>query len=285
MLAELPEADATGEIAVIYDELKTLCGIPYVSSMQRHLATRPGWLPWAWGAIRPAFVSGRAQEAGWTNAAAIERELTPLPTLDSQDQRALGVGPRDCAEIRNIALSFVRVSPTNLMFSGLVGALLRAPPGKLEPVLDVHAEVFTGNREAWQPPPMLPTLPGLINPEAASPILHSALSVFRTEVAGEAFIPGIYRMLAHWPEFLGHLAKSLGPRFTDPATTQCCASLRERIDAAVPSVLAQLPGTPRPPHPEEIPDLLEAMARYRVTSPQMVVFGTLIARCLPSEAS
>lgn len=62
-LAELPEQDATGEIAAIYDEIRRFCGVPYVSSMQRHLATRPGWLEFVWAAVRPAFASGRAQTA------------------------------------------------------------------------------------------------------------------------------------------------------------------------------------------------------------------------------
>jgi len=44
MLAELQERDATGEIARIYAEIRRLWAVPYVSSLQRHLATRPGWL-------------------------------------------------------------------------------------------------------------------------------------------------------------------------------------------------------------------------------------------------
>ena len=45
MLAELREQDATGEIAAIYEEIRRLWAVPYVSSLQRHLATRPGWSP------------------------------------------------------------------------------------------------------------------------------------------------------------------------------------------------------------------------------------------------
>jgi len=37
MLAELPERDARGVQRDIYEQIKVLCGIPYVSSMQRHL--------------------------------------------------------------------------------------------------------------------------------------------------------------------------------------------------------------------------------------------------------
>ena len=39
---ELPESEATGDIARIYGELRLYYGAPYVSSLQRHLATWPG---------------------------------------------------------------------------------------------------------------------------------------------------------------------------------------------------------------------------------------------------
>ena len=42
MLAELAEDAAKGEIAGIYGEIRRLWAVPYVSSLQRHLATRPG---------------------------------------------------------------------------------------------------------------------------------------------------------------------------------------------------------------------------------------------------
>jgi hypothetical protein len=77
MLPELAETQAHGEIARIYAEVRELCSVPYVSSLHRHLATRPGWLEWCWSAVRPAFVSGQAQRAAW--AAAADVQVAPLP--------------------------------------------------------------------------------------------------------------------------------------------------------------------------------------------------------------
>ncbi len=54
MLNELPDRDAEGEIAEIYGEIRRLWAVPYVSSLQRHLATRPGWLVWSWAALAPS---------------------------------------------------------------------------------------------------------------------------------------------------------------------------------------------------------------------------------------
>jgi hypothetical protein len=77
MLAELLERDATGRLAVIYDEIRRLWAVPYVSSLQRHLATRPGWLEWTWAALGPAFTSGNAPAAAWRDAEGWPR-LAPL---------------------------------------------------------------------------------------------------------------------------------------------------------------------------------------------------------------
>ena len=60
------ERDATGAIAGIYAEIRRLWAVPYVSSLQRHLATRPGWLEWTWAALAPAFTSGRLRS--WPGA-------------------------------------------------------------------------------------------------------------------------------------------------------------------------------------------------------------------------
>src|SRR4029450_7197334 len=49
-------------------EIRRLWAVPYVSSLQRHLATRSGWLPWTWAALGPAFTSGPAQAAAWRAA-------------------------------------------------------------------------------------------------------------------------------------------------------------------------------------------------------------------------
>ena len=52
-MRELPEHEATGELAHVYGELRRLCAVPYVSSLQRHLATMPGCLEYAWGVCGP----------------------------------------------------------------------------------------------------------------------------------------------------------------------------------------------------------------------------------------
>jgi hypothetical protein len=274
MLPELSEHQATGDIARIYADIRTLCAVPYVSSMQRHLATRPGWLEWAWAAVRPVFADGSAQTTAWRVAATLD--VTPLPPLSHSALRLLGVDAAGEQAIRTVCDNFIRVSPTNLMFSGILRQLLvgRRPHGPEALRID------------WTPPVTLPQLPPLVDPNQLTPEIRQVLFQLGTEVAGHPFVPGLYRMLAHWPAYLAHIATVLTPRFDDPDTNACCQALLRRLDEAVMDIFARLPALletpPRPPQAQDN-EILAGLERYRQTSPQMVVFGTLIRNALPAR--
>src|SRR5450755_871915 len=100
LLAELPEDRATGAVAVIYDEIRRFSGVPYVSSLQRYLATLPGVLEWAWAALGPAMASGVIPETGWRLAADVRvRPAEPIPAAMLQ---GWGVDAAGLAAIRNV---------------------------------------------------------------------------------------------------------------------------------------------------------------------------------------
>jgi hypothetical protein len=279
MLPELAERDATGDVARIYAEIRALCAVPYVSSMQRHLATRPGWLEWAWAAIRPVFADGAAQTAAWRLVGTLD--APPLPRLSPSALRLLGVDARAVRAIRAACDSFVRVSPTNLVFSGLLRRLLAGerPGGAGAGGGPGGAPPAPGAR----PPPRAPA--GLVDPAGLPADQRAVLMELGTVVDGRPFVPGLYRMLANWPPYLAHVATVLRPRLTDPATGAACRALLDRIDGAAPALLARLPALPAtPPAPprEEHGAVLAALERYRETSPQMVVFGALVRDALPA---
>jgi hypothetical protein len=274
MLPELAEREATGDVARIYAEIRALCAVPYVSSMQRHLATRPGWLEWAWAALRPVFADGAAQTAAWRLVGTLD--APPLPPLSASALRVLGVDAGGARAIRAACESFVRVSPTNLVFSGLLRRLLAGerPGGR------------NGGGTGWTPPPDPGALPPLVDPAGLPADQRAVLLELGIEVDGRPFVPGLYRMLANWPAYLAHVATVLRPRFADPATLASCRAVLDRIDGAVPALLARLPALPAtPPAPprEQHAAVLAALARYRETSPQMVVFGALVRDALPAD--
>jgi hypothetical protein len=272
MLAELRESDATGDIAGIYDQIRRFWAVPYVSSLQRHLATRPGWLEWTWAALGPAFTSGTAQAAAWRAADGLA-----VPRLAPLSRAALAVWGVDAAgeaAIRATCASFVRVSPVNLVLSGLLRRLLTGerPPGA------------NGSSPAWTPPAPLGPLPALADPGALPSAERAVLATLGTTVAGQVFVPGLYRMLASWPAFLAHVATVLRPHLDDAATRAAGQRLLAAVDAEIPRVFAALPSLPaRPAMPPaaEFAEVLAALDTYRKTSPEMVVFGRMLGDALP----
>jgi len=275
MLEELGEADARGEIAQLYDEMRRLTGVRYVSSMQRHLATRPGWIEWAWGAVRPAFASGAAQEAAWRLSETAEIE--PLAPISREALRVLGLNGEDERSIRSICDNFIRVSPTNILFGGLLRRLLEGakPSGAASLERD------------WTPPPPLDPLPSLVDLATIAPDLRALVMRFSVEVAGEPFVPGLYRLIARWPGFTAHVATVLGPRLDDPRVVEACAALAGRIDAEAARLVAFLPpaGAPPPARDEaEIAEIVGALRSYGAISPQLIVHARLIRNALPAPA-
>lgn len=267
MLAELSEESATGRIAVIYDEIRRFSGVPYVSSLQRYLATLPGVLEWSWDALRPALVSGVVQETGWRLAKSVR--LTPPRPVSAA---ALGLDAGGLAAVRNIAANFVRVAPVNIVTGACLGHLLTGarPSG-------------AGFADGWVPRPMLPPMPGNVNQADLPEPERAVLMRFATHVDGAPFIPALYRQIAHWPAVLAWLAEELGPRFADPETASARDAFRMAARDSVPAIVARLPNAPNNTVPDgSAPDgdttqrVLATIDRYAETSPEMTMFGQLI---------
>lgn len=275
MLREITEGEATGEIARIYDEIREAYAAPYVSSLFRHLATYPGLLEWAWDFTRPAFRSGMIQHTGWTHVDV--SALPALPPVSRNELRALGVAEDDEAVIRDVCRTFTRVSPINLVFAGCLARVLRGEAER------------TGDRAPAPPtrslPKSLPRLPDMVPWDALDTERRAVVDVFETELAGEAFVSGLYRILAHWPGYLARVAADLGPSLSDPKVLASCEAIADRIVDTAPEILATLaaPDRPAPIDARERGLVLSAIQTYRGTSPQMVGFGTLLLNALPTD--
>lgn len=274
MLAELSEAKATGEIANIFAEVRTLFGVPYVSAIYRHLATTPGLLAWAWGSAAPAFRDGSAQEASWRLAA--DLPVAPLAPIPREALRVLGVDAAAEAAVRATCEGFVRVAPANMMFAALLKMLMAGGKPK----------AGAARAGSWSPPAALPAPPKLVDVAALDEAQRGVLMRFAATTADGPFVPGLYRMLAHWPGLMAHLAIVLAPRSAATETHAAYDLLRARIDAAVLEIFARLPANVKAPAMP--PDLdqarvVDALATYRKTSPEMVVFGRLIRQALPAS--
>lgn len=270
MLPELLEHQATGEIATIYDEIRRFSGVPYVSSLQRYVATMPGALEWAWVAVRPALAAGVVQEAGWRLAE--DARIPPAPPVSAAALRVWGVDAAGLAAIRNIAANFLRVSPVNLMTGGCLRLLL-----------DGAGPAGAGFATGWTPPAMLAAMPGNADAAALSADTRTVLMQLATELDGKPFIPALYRQLAHWPGFLAWVATELGPRFDAAETNAARASFRQAAWGAAGDIVARLPGLPPGPAPDAATArrVQVAIDRYAGTSPEMTMFSRLLLDALP----
>ncbi len=270
MLPELDEAAALGKIKDIYTEIRSTTGVPYVSSLQRHLATRAGWLEWAWSIVGPGFRSGLIPHTVWRCAQDVQ--LPALEPISDVALARLGVRAHDRAAIANVLNSFIRVSPTNLGFSGIARHVLTkstrtAPPARA-PI------------ESEQPP--LSPLPPMVEIASLPKHQQEVLMSMATTVDGKDFVPGLYRMLAHWPAYFAHtVADLLSKRArADPA----CARLAASIDETIPGLIATLTVSDPPTNDAaEIAGVVAAIDRYRETSPQMVVYCAMMKAALPHD--
>ncbi len=190
--------------------------------------------------------------------------------------RTLGVAPADEKVIAEVCAGFVRVAPVNLMFSGLLRRLLNGErPAGPSPGPSPAAV-------AWQPPKVLPALPRLVDIAAADADLRAVLLQLGTGVDGTPFVPGLYLILARWPAYIAHLGGMLAPLGAAPETAAARAALLAGIDGAVAELFPTLPALSEQemPAPDEFPAVLAALDMYRRTSPEMVIFGRLIAGAL-----
>ncbi|WP_072385106.1 hypothetical protein [Hyphomicrobium sp. CS1BSMeth3] len=274
MAGEISEGEATGEIATIFAELRTLWGVPYVSAIHRYLAAKPGFLEWSWDAVAPAFRNGSGQEAAWRCAAGLA--VPPLDPIPAAALRVWGVDGAALADVRNAAEGFVRVAPVNMVFAGLVKQLLEGaePTG------------IAAKRASWTAPVPLPAPPEMVDLARLDPAARDVTMLLASEMGGKPFVPGLYRMLAHWPGLMAHLATVLRPCLTSAPVMSVFDELRRRIDAAVPEVLASLPAVsskrPRPSDADRA-DFFNVGQTYRRTSPELVVVGQLLMDALPKQ--
>ena len=93
------EADARGEIAEIYADIRKVLGTSVVNLIWRNLATMPGALPWTWATVRPLYLG-----AAPLHAEAVRRTiaLPDLPGFSADTLLAAGIDESDQAIIRNV---------------------------------------------------------------------------------------------------------------------------------------------------------------------------------------
>ena len=264
MLPELLESQATGRIAAIYAGIRRFSGVPYVSSLQRYLATLPGVLEWTWEALRPAMASGVIPETGWRLAADVR--LQPAsPTVMSWDAA-------DVAAIRNIAANFVRVSPVNLVFGSCLRRLLTAT-----------APAGPGISGTWTPPICSHRCRGMWSPERCRQnSVRCLCGLLPRSVARRSSPRCIDRSRTGRPRWRGwrtnwrHGCTRRRPMRGGQRSRRPRGRQQRTSSARLPAPRGTAPDA------ETTRRILAAVDRYAETSPEMTMFGRIILDALPA---
>lgn len=275
MLAELPEAQAGGEIRRVYTEIRRWSAVPMVALIYRHLATMPGVLEWAWSVVRPAMESGELPQRAWQLAA--EATIPHVPTIPRAALRTIGITSDDEVAIGAVLDAYNRANPVNILIVRCLAQHLRDDA----PATGAHLP-----RPVWLPPFAPAPLPTMVNPAAMNADLRSLLLLLTDRTDGLApspLLPSLYRHLAHWPAMLAFAGVLVPPQF---ATIDASAAwLRAQVDDAGAEMsrrLAPAQGV-RPPAAIERAQLMIAIERFSVRIPEMVVIGGLLRRTLPAS--
>jgi hypothetical protein len=266
LLPELAERDATGEKAAIYAEIRRLGGVPMVALIFRHIATLPGGIEWAWGALGPAWRAGRLQEAAWRIAR--EAPLEPIAPMRRQALAALGVDADGETEIRAALEAYNRANPENMLS---VLCLLRLASGR-------HAAAPIDPR-AWMPPlppgPLAPMADVATMPREVSDLLD--LVAAPGDPGGPRVVQSLYRHFVHRPAYLALAITLLRQRFDDGSIDRSVAAIQQKMGAAADALVRELSAPPAP-H-AGIRAVCERFGGAVI--PQMIVVGALLERALP----
>ena len=232
-VAAVAEASATGETAAIFADIRAVYGVGVVNLIWRHLATFPGALPWAWGAVRPLYVDGTiAREAAAVRAA---RRLPRVPALPVEVLAAAGLGPAEQARITAVLEAYERTNPMALVALAVLRQALDGNAGHAAPA-----------GPAVPPEPAIP-LPPLLRLEAMAP--ETAALVLRLNGLGAGpgpILASMYRTLAHWPPYLALAWTLLAPLEGLPAAiAEALALAKSQAAGLHPAAAVALPEAQR----------------------------------------
>ena len=193
--AEFPavrEAEASGEIAVVFADIRASLGVPFVNLIWRHLATIPGMLQWCWRFSKPLYGSIEHAEISSGLQTTVRSPVTDHIPSFVFDAAGLNAGARG-------------------VIAALIGAYNKANAGNLAALLVVQAVLagyspggrgFTPKTTAAETVPRpLPDLLQLSGLNASTQSLIMSLDQFGRSAPSNA-VASLYCHLAHWPSYL-----------------------------------------------------------------------------------
>ena len=266
----ITEAEATGNIAAIYTDIRATLGVPVVNLIWRHLAVFPEGLPWAWESLKPLYASGAI--AGQAAALRAGLEVPALPALSGPALAAAGISKDALTRITMILRSYERSNALNMIaHSALLARLEGKSPTGGEPAPPLHdGDLIEGE------------LPALLTLDAMAPTVR-ALVVDLNRIGGhEEILASMYRHLAHWPAYLALVHVLIAPFGAEgklePLISNVIADGRRRAT----KIAGGLASPEKTPSQDIQKDLRHALAKF-VQGPigKMITIVPLIRQSMP----
>ncbi|MEM7534173.1 MAG: hypothetical protein AAF639_18475 [Chloroflexota bacterium] len=260
----IAEADATGEIADIFADIRHTMALPLITSVWRILVDVDDGLRPAWAATKPLYLSGQPQA---TLEKMQQRVNFPTPAPLTRSQLAcVGVTQADLPVIKVIVNAYNRSNSLNLI---ALTALTSEPAGT------------PANHPIPQPPPHWLPLPQLLPQEEIDSDTWSILRrVYQlsSEAEKPTDKPGvatIWRHLAHWPGFMALALVGLTPLVENGTVALTMQAVHEFTQDEAASI-AHLRGD-RAAIPA---DAYNFIARYASGVHRIVTMGHIFAKWL-----
>ncbi len=259
----IAEAEATGEVAEIFADIRATMEIPMLTSIWRTLVAIEDGLASGWRAAKPLYLTGQPAAA---LARIVERAPLPVPEALAPGQLACaGVAPSDVPAVRAIIDAYNRSNGMNMV---ALTALIAAPAGEAP------------NHPAAPLPAPWPTLRPLLAPTDIDPetwnLLHQ-VNRFGAG-AGDGGLATLWRHLAHWPGLLALIHAGLAPMHRNGRLESALAEVHD-LSQAEGARLARLR-----PEPVDLPAPARQMIADYVAKPdrvaRMVTLGHGLARWL-----
>ena len=276
LIPEIIEADATGDIARIYGEIRTRFAVPAVSTIWRHVATVPGGLEWAWACLEPAVTSGDFQETAWGLAETLS--APPLAAVPVPALRVMGVDKAVARSIRDVYAGYNRNNPLNVLFGCLLKRML---------ILGPKGSGYTPGRSDWLPPP-LAEMVSMVQPAEMPPEVLALAS----EIGSWGFppeqrwVPGVYRHLAHWPGYLAHVGAVIWRYLESGELKDAGTAMVRAAEAAADELHKALPPPDdrlKAPDGDTSAELIAVLDSLIPKIPEMIVICKLLDDALPTD--
>ena len=266
-LSALSEAEATGETAALFADIRATMRLPLLTSIWRTLAGVEGGLSSTWEVAKPLFESGYPDIllAGLRTPT-----LLPLPPHAAAKQvQVAGLSREALTVIRQIIDSYTRSNSLNLL---VLSALFAEPVGQL-PEKKTSPD--------WVSIPKLPRLLGQQEIDPATWELLLDINRFGAS-PDEPGLATLWRHLAYWPEVLSVLNDVLLPMQEQGVIAHSIAQVLDvaRVEGGRLAALR--------PSPVQLPETAHAMIEKYVTHPglvaRMVAIGNGLSLWLQSES-